>query len=151
MKDKLIKFLIGLLFLFTSIDLATGKETPQFERFSVKIYQGTKALLNLESHAEAKNFRTRLQKAIQKAPNFAGHFVFTAWGCGASCLMPAIINVKTGDVYFPDFVVIYDPNKEPFEFKPNSRLLIIHGSLGEEAPIGTFYFRWDEHKLVPLP
>jgi hypothetical protein len=99
--------------------------------------------------AEDRVFRTRLREAARRRPNFAGHYVLTAWGCGTGCRIGALIDAKTGRVHwFPHQAYAdYDapPDFEPIRFRLDSRLLVIFGAPDEEdeAGLGTYYYNFD--------
>lgn len=97
---------------------------------------------------------------------FAGHYMFVErGGCGAGCHRAAIIDLQDGKVYEPDEIamVLATLNTLPgtmcsklaidcldtFTFKPDSKLLIVSGQLGEDAKRRGFYFyKWDENHLI---
>jgi AraC-like DNA-binding protein len=68
-----------------------------FEKYPAKIYTGKKAPLKL---GDWRSFRTRLTEAHKEGDvNFAGNYIVTTWGCGASCVSGAMIDKRTGNVY----------------------------------------------------
>lgn len=91
----------SLLLIFSILISTTAlakNSVPQFKNYAVKsIYSGKTAQLNL-SDEHARFFRTRLRDALTEQPNFAGEYVITMWGCGASCRMYSIINKRTGQL-----------------------------------------------------
>ncbi|MBF0100442.1 MAG: hypothetical protein HQK77_05990 [Desulfobacterales bacterium] len=120
----------------------------------------------LDTH-EARNFRTNLRESAKEGPNFAGHYRIAEWGCGTCCASFALINLKTGKVWFPPFFVsccypldnentidddAYKTNGEGeadgdsiFEqatllYQKNSSLLIVIGSQNESPNCGVYYF-----------
>lgn len=95
-------------------------------------------------------FRTRLREAAQEKPNFAGHYILTAWGCGAGCLMGAAIDANTGKVYwFPHTICCWneierDNNFTPIEFRLSSRLVVFTGIRNErEGDQGAHFYEFD--------
>ncbi len=78
---------------------------PQFKDHSVSDrYIGKTARLALTR--DDRMFKTRLAWAAKnQRPNFAGHYILTSWGCGTTCLMGAIIDAKTGKVYWWNFSI----------------------------------------------
>lgn len=120
-----------------------------FEKYPAKLYKGKKAPLKL---GEWSYFRTRLKAAHQDGKiNFAGNYIVTTWGCGASCLSGAMIDKRTGKVYdiplgeTEDGVTPYESGAECFAegaeledserlvFYPNSRLFISRNCEGERV------------------
>jgi hypothetical protein len=62
-----------------------------------------------------------LREGARKGPNFAGHFTITYWGCGhTDCATLAIINARTGRVYFAPFDIESD-----IHYRRSSRLLLV--------------------------
>lgn len=146
-----IFILFVLLAIFLQSD-ANAKQTPGFGDFKTKkIYSGKVASPDIKSHPEAKMYKTRLLNAAKGKVNFAGKYIFAAWGCGASCKMAAIINAKTGKVYILPFTVCcWKKDEEPFDYKINSKLLIVRGMRSEKPPQHTFYYKWEDGKLENL-
>jgi hypothetical protein len=86
---------------------------PRFEDHPVKqIYEGTPAAPKIVTPAE-REYRTRITQGVEKGwgvlrdgkeqnhpgPNFAGKMIVVKWGCGSPCLMMAMVDAETGDVY----------------------------------------------------
>ena len=97
-------------------------------------------------------YRTRIREGVEKGwgvdrggleqskpgPNFAGDMIVIKWGCGAPCLMAALGNARTGEIYDPPLAVDQTlalpllsigccsagRNLE-LEFRQNSRLMIV--------------------------
>ncbi|HEX8329283.1 MAG TPA: hypothetical protein VF629_17240 [Hymenobacter sp.] len=104
-------------------------------------------------------FRTRIREAARQKPNFAGHYVLAAWGCGAECLSSAIIDVETGRVYFDGGSLCCwfssrlpekPENFEPIDFRVNSQLVVFTGLLNEEGRNEPHYFAFEGGKLVAV-
>jgi hypothetical protein len=89
-----------------------------------------------------KAFRTNLIHASQKPANFAGHYVLTTIGCGASCILTSAIDIKTGRVFWiPDTLCCWDDAvTEPVAFHADSRLLVLEGRRNEKT-YGTWYWK----------
>ena len=80
-----------------SVSLAFGA-TPSFEQFPARPGAvPASGRLKLKSPQD-REYRSALQRAASASPNFAGHYVVTNIGCGASCLLTAAIDTKTGSV-----------------------------------------------------
>lgn len=100
-------------------------------------------------------FRTNLRNAEKDGINFAGHYILTDWGCGTDCAEVAIIDAKTGNVFFPlqlqgisSGMIAWPENTDRLEFRPNSRLVILNGyesaELNKKDPVGGIhYFVWN--------
>jgi hypothetical protein len=133
------------------------KSLPKFEDFSVaELFQGKNASLILTK--QDKMYRTRLKNGAQQKPNFAGHYILTVWGCGASCRMGAAIDAKTGRVHWlPGTICCWDYSIEddlaigdPILFRKDSKLLLLSGLINESGINGTHYFRFDKGKFIHL-
>jgi len=133
---------------------------PSFSQYRVvERYAGHQAPPKLMPGTAAWQFRTRIREAARSKPNFAGHYVLASWGCGAECLSSAIVDVKTGAVYFDDISICcwFSPNShklpehfEPVDFRLNSRPVILSGMLGEEERNKSHYFKFEHGKLIAL-
>lgn len=100
-----ISYLLGLLVLSFALTSAQTR-TPQFKDFPPnREYAGKNAPVIIT--AEDRLYRTRLREAAQEKPNFAGHYILTAWGCGAGCLMGAVIDANTGKVHWFPHTICY--------------------------------------------
>jgi hypothetical protein len=83
----------------------------------------------------------------------------TSWGCGTNCNDAAIIDARSGRVFFPPqlagFGVGFESwlgSDDPLEFKPGSSLLILKGyppsELNKEHPSGGYlYYVWNGSAL----
>jgi hypothetical protein len=151
----------ALLFTFFLLALlpvsapAQQGRVPQFKDYAVnEIYKGKSARPILDRDSRA--FRTRLRSAAKEKPNFAGRYIVTAWGCGTSCLIGAVIDAKTGRVYwFPESLCCWgydiDDDFRPIEYRLNSRLIIFSGARGEkEGDNGTHFYKFDNGRFVHL-
>ncbi len=130
---------------------------PRFESYPARVYRGRVAPVNLRSSKGAGTFRTRLREGSKAGVNFAGHFSLVGWGCGTGCMSVAVINAKTGAVYFPKElyafgVWLFSDDGEVLTFKPDSRLLILSGfpyseTERDEPKAGLYYYEWTGARL----
>jgi hypothetical protein len=152
--------LILLFCLFISICAPAQKATePSFSRYAATVEKGHARSIDFNNDAGARTMRTRLSEALSGGINFAGHYIVASWGCGTGCISGAIIEAKTGKVYWPlplnALSVWYDGQNyadEPIAFHKNSRLLIISGSPGgkdndPDKPNGKYYYEWKANGL----
>lgn len=129
---------------------------PPFTHYPAGVpYRGATTAPRLAPGTAAWRFRTRIREAAQQPANFAGHYVLASWGCGAECLSFAIIDRKTGAVYFNDQTVCCWGTAVPDDFEPvrgllSSRLLVLTGMLNEAGSAGPHYFTFDHGQLVPV-
>ena len=127
-------------------------EFPSYGAYNVPVaLGGERADVDLSS-AKSRQYADQLESAGGQPVNFAGHYVLAVWGCGASCVMGAAVDATTGGVFWLPFTVCCWPRDvvEPLEFRPDSRLLVVHGSRDEEGS-GTHEFVFDGHAFTLLP
>ncbi len=137
------------LLILSSINGRAEPEVAPFSRFHTsERYSGPIAKPVLRTKMD-QEYRTRLNVAAQQPVNFAGHYVLSAWGCGAQCLMGAILDARNGKVTWLPFTVCCgrDIEAEPIEFRPDSMLLVIRGMRNEQGTNGTFYYRYEQDSL----
>jgi hypothetical protein len=140
-----LAFLIAIVLAAAQVASAT---TPKFDDYSIRdVFRGTPAAPVL-STAKARRFRTELRRQAALGPNFAGHFTLARWGCGAGCVIGAIIDSRTGEVWFPKFRVEDAFTSEgriavhhSTDFRIGSELVVATGVVNE-GDAGTAYFRW---------
>eukprot|EP01034_Spumella_vulgaris_P005216 gene5216-6658_t len=78
-----------------------------------------KAPINYKSHPIAREYKTTITWQYKEEPvNFAGHYVFTSWGCGSPCTGSAIVDVLTGRVYEGPI------SGSGFQVQANSRMVL---------------------------
>jgi hypothetical protein len=151
-------FYLGLL-IANVAQANPGASTVRFgDHPAESIYRGTNAAVNLQSHPEARTYRTRLREAAKEKPSFAGHYIVAEWGCGTCCQQIALIDAKTGTVYFAPFtsslgnqhrldsrLMVVDPPKEIVAY--------YEGKAPPDPMFRTQYYVWDEtkHVFVEVP
>jgi hypothetical protein len=126
-------------------------QEPTFEAFPVREqFQGPVATLRLTTRQD-REFRTALKRATRQKPNFAGHYILTTVGCGAACVMTAVIDAKTGKVqWLPFTLCCWDADiQEPVEYRIDSDLIILHGQKNEQYP-GTWSVRFTNGRFGPV-
>jgi len=165
--------LSALFLLCVSLPAFAQRGTPTFSQYSTRVEKVRNIQVNLKSHKNARMFRTNLRNSAKEGVNFAGHFVVSNWGCGTNCSETAIIDARSGRVFFPSilegaaFGFCETPEEsEPIVYKPNSRLFILYGFKGGEldkpnSKCGIYYFEWtgttfhqlkfDEKKRTDMP
>jgi hypothetical protein len=130
---------------------AQAQDKSDFATYPVtEHFSGKPAALRLVSKQDHE-FRTALRRAAQASPNFAGHFILTSVGCGASCVMTAAIDAKTGKVaWLPFTLCCWDEQvREPIAFRLDSDLIILHGRKNE-GESGTWMMRFVDGKFAPI-
>jgi hypothetical protein len=128
---------------------------PRFEDYpSTDAYKGQNAPIVLSK--DDLNFRTKLRLAARQKPDFAGHFILTAWGCGAECVMGAVIDANSGRVYwFPHTICCWpddaDGKFRPIEYQLGSRLVIFSGARNEkDGDQGTHYYEFRDGRFMHI-
>jgi hypothetical protein len=147
--------LMTLLFIVFNT-ITNAQKAPTYSQFSVKVENKTAKRVNFESHSEAKMYRTNLKNALANSDvNFAGKYILTYWGCGTGCRQGALIDAKTGNVFFPNELQgvyaggIELGDHDMLEFKKNNNLLIIYGYAGRgfesenKNQHGIYYYQWN--------
>jgi hypothetical protein len=66
------------------------------------MYKGKPAPVVLDSR-RARLYRTVLREGTKKGPNFAGRYTIVTWGAGLGVFSVAVVDARTGKVYFPPF------------------------------------------------
>jgi hypothetical protein len=139
----------------TAADLSDPK-APSFGTYLVETHQVVSSpKLDLTSNPIAKTYRTLLREQIAKGPNYAGHYRMAIWGCGTSCAMFAVVDLKTGKVMrarqfsavsgvhlaADDFLSETESESWGFRYKIDSSLLVVLGAPNEdESRAGAYYF-----------
>ncbi len=147
-----------ILNIFGTVALGEQEKRPDFAGFPALIEKTSAKSIDFRRSPGASTFRTRLRDGFKGGVNFAGRYILTGWGCGTGCTNAAIIDGRTGRVYFPDQLAGIgvwfgntDEEFDTFEFRQDSRLLILRGTPGpvdEELDVfnnpkqGTYYFEW---------
>lgn len=135
------------------VPCSAGEKSPQYRDYPVtNVFKSQPATVKLGSNPKARQFRTQLRKQAAQGPNFAGHYRIAVWGCGSSCQQFAIIDCKTGHVYFspqlPYVTYVHWNGDDPgLQFRIDSRLLILNCSPQEEETNGSFYYLWTTNQL----
>jgi len=128
------------------------KAAPRFEDYSATdVFAGQPVPPKIVTSSH-RRYRTRIREGVEKGwgvfgdgveqnktgPNFAGDMIVIQWGCGAPCLMAAVVNARTGEVSNPPLAIDDtlalpilnvggdSPGRNPeLEFRKNSRLMIV--------------------------
>jgi len=128
---------------------------PRFEDFPIlEKFEGAPAPVNLLSHPIAPRFKTALTKGAKEGPNFAGHYTIVSWGCGTMCQVVAVVDAKTGTVYFAPFLTELGA-----EFRINSNLFVVNPPNEIKEVFGGFeipdwvysaYYKWENNQFVNI-
>ena len=147
---------MSLLIIFLLLIPLQGKEksVPRFEEYSTHSrFTGSPAPAII-SHPRARLFHTMIKTQAQNQPNFAGHYNLAIWGCGSACRGFALIDARTGRVYFNpralNVIGVPFQDEDSLQFRPDSRLLIISGSVdgfGGHRDEAKFYYEWRNNRF----
>ena len=136
--------------------LALGKEAPAnqaypFASYPVsEIFHGTPAQPQL-STPYFRQYQTRIREGAKRGPNFAGHYTFVEWGCGAECGTFVIVDTLSGRIYRLDQNISYCCIDEAgMHYRVDSTLVVIvlcPSSPPNQECVRKFY-NWDGSRLV---
>ncbi len=144
--------------------MADVASAPRFSDYPVAAHRPTRLAPPRLASAEARLFRTALRDAARQGPNFAGSYTVAVWGCGASCTSAAIVDARSGRVFFPDVMNDIagthvsgrapdgaEPAYDSLRFRADSRLLAVLGAPGENAARdGVSFYVWTGATMTPL-
>ncbi|MCG2583662.1 hypothetical protein [Massilia sp. TS11] len=145
-----------ILALILALLTTSVQAEPKFSDFPAERFSGATAKVKL-SDQKSRQYASALRASAKRRPDFAGHFVLATWGCGASCVMGAAIDAKTGAVTWIPFTVCCwsASHSSPIDYQRNSRLLVVHGMRNEtglETDVGYFVFDGETFaELKPTP
>ena len=100
-----MKTLIILAFLALATALSAGdwEHAPKSSDYVVKeVFSGKPAPVKISNQRD-RTYRTILRDQAKDGPNFAGHYTMVVEGCGLDSLFVAVVDSKTGNVYWPPF------------------------------------------------
>ena len=131
--------------------VSAQQAVPRFEDFPVEaMFEQTPAPVILAS-ARARMFRTVLTAQAKKPPNFAGRYRVATWGCGSDCHAFAIIDARTGSVYFHRDALwvggLPGNDDDRIQFRKDSRLLVLVGARNDQGE-GKYYYEWTGTRLI---
>lgn len=142
-------------FVLVLTTLARADETHSpapYERYAVRSQDtGRAAPLRLTGRQD-REFTTALRQSYRQLANFAGHHVLTTIGCGASCVLVAVLDKHSGKVSWLPFTVCCwrDSQREPVQFRADSELLVLHGQRDEQGSAGPHYYRFHGGTFEPV-
>jgi len=140
-------FLLPLLLGAFGLSAVAQRHVPTFAEYSVKSEKVRAKDISFKQNPNARRFRTALRDSLREGVNFAGHYVVASWGCGTACLTTAIIDARTGIVFWPrDISAINAYFDDPIQYKVNSRLLILSEPTQDERR-KVSYYEWKNNLL----
>ncbi|WP_051224051.1 hypothetical protein [Flavobacterium tegetincola] len=137
-----------------SEDDSTAHDSINFEKYAVEVQKVVqKAPLDFSSYPDAKFFRTRIIDGYKSNEiDFGGHYIGTIFGCGASCIMGFMVDVRDGKVYDLPLgeqnMCMWDLGKAISN--PDSRLFISSICKKDEESQTPYYiaYVWNEENKV---
>ncbi|MBL4787487.1 MAG: hypothetical protein JKY49_18950 [Cohaesibacteraceae bacterium] len=149
---RILFVLVAALMAFgISAQQSSAIGEPQFYEYQAQVYSGRVSAPDLQSHRDARTYRTRLRNAAKAGRvNFAGQYVLATWGCGTSCLTGGIVNARTGQVHFLPFTVCcsIDQNSPSIDYRADSHLIIFTGLLDEDDPDARHYYQFRDGRFT---
>ena len=132
----------------------TRKKPPSSDDYPVgnnEIYRGKPAAVILALR-RARRYRTTLREAAKKGPNFAGHYTMVTWGSGLGTYSLAVVDAKSGKVYFPPFREVgntsYGFTKEINPaWRVDSKLFAVMGRLEWEGEDGVYLYAFIHNRF----
>lgn len=123
---------------------------PAFSDYPARdSFSGRPASVRLRTRRD-RLYRTRLREGAGRGPNFAGRHTVVYWGCGTGCAQLAVVDAKTGLVYWPpqEYVDIPTPDRGDYDrgyeygagFRRDSRLLVLTDTHYDGEGSYTAYF-----------
>lgn len=133
---------------------STPKSAPRFVDYPATQGEAPRASdpvrLRLTNSA-TRRYTTVLHLEFKEPANFAGHLRVALWGCGTDCRNFAVLDKNTGAAYtlphVEEIAGVMGNDDERVEFRQDSRLLIISGSINEGTVPGKFYYLWTGKSL----
>src|SRR2546421_312769 len=149
--EVVLSILVGTIL---SVTCATAQRpVPEFKDYPASEPHRGKRAPSILTREDIR-FRTRLKEAAKMKPNFARHYILTAWGCGAECLMGAVIDAKTGKVHWIPFTICcwgadVDQSFKPIDYRLDSSLVVFSGARNEKAADnGKHYYKFEKNHFV---
>ncbi len=153
-----MKFVITSLIILMACFISFAQDlsdAPKSSDYPAKqIYTGAPAPVILSSR-RARKYRTVLREGAKEGPNFAGHYTVVAWGCGLGAFSMAVVDARTGKVFFPPFECVdlssfgipyADKGNNP-AFRVDSKLFVIYGTPDEGKPVGLYFYVFGNNRF----
>lgn len=146
--------LLAVLILLAGDAAAQKGRAPRFADYPAgAAFKGRPAPAVISS-PRARLFRTMIRTQAREGPNFAGHYTVVTWGCGTDCREFAVVDARTGRVYFhPKALTVAGvpyQDEARLQFHLGSRLFVVAGQLLGERGVegdGKFYYEWRDNRF----
>ncbi|HEY9099574.1 MAG TPA: hypothetical protein VIN38_11950 [Thiobacillus sp.] len=151
MHQILISIAVSVLFSSAVLAGSVSAQCPGFDQFRVKeVFNGPYAKPDINSSLTGKRFRTVIQNAYVREPDFAGHYRVISWGCGSNCHVFVLVDMKTGQlIHAPGPASLdaeYHVDSALFVIDPQDRIQESGSDMYQ-----TKYFVWGKVKGAFLP
>lgn len=137
-------------------------DLPRSEDYPVRkseYFKGKPAAPKLRSK-RAKTYRTVIREGAKSGPNFAGRYTIVTWGAGLGVYSMAVVDAKTGEIYFPPFKTVgntsyglpyLDKGNNP-AFRIDSKLFAVGGCPSQrdecsDDKYGLYLYAFDKGKF----
>ena len=149
--------LISFLFIVAAPTIIVA-QVPSFTDHPAKVVSSRPKPVRLTTR-NARMFRTRLREANRRGVNFAGRYIIATWGCGTGCAQGAVIDSRTGRVYFPKELwggfgpamgvseAVYS-KYDVIDYRPDSSLLILNGWGAKKEGVRFLVWNGNRFRLV---
>jgi hypothetical protein len=141
---------LSLLLVLVSTTVVMA--APQFESYSVTVHRLRKfAQTRIPQSSIDWKMERCLRESDKQALNFSDKYTLVEVGCGTGCSEFCLIDRSTGKVH-PGMSVTMDFPKHyeglaGFEYRRDSRLLIVRGAYEFHYPIFVNYYLWSQTKF----
>ena len=134
------------------VNASPAATPPSFAQFPVAEHFSAVSMRPKLTSRQDREFKSALVAAARRPVNFAGHFILTTIGCGASCLLIAVIDAKTGHISWSPFTLCCWPveRTEPVGFRRDSDLIVQFGQINETGHGGAHFFRFVHGQFIAL-
>lgn len=153
----------ALLFVYSNEIAFAQKRIPVFKAYPVaKIYKGKPAPLKL-AREEKRVYGEKLQYTIENygEVDFAGHYIVANWSCGMWCTWSAVIDAKTGKVYWWDGILsvcfphldkdfVCNEKFSNVEYGIDSKLIVFFGRRTDAGGRGFHYYEFENGRFIHL-
>ena len=137
--------------------LAQEQPLPRFEDYPAPGKFTGKPVPAIIAGQPARFYRTRIRSGAKEGPNFAGHYTVVTWGCGSGCRWYAVVDARTGRVYFnpkaASVMTVPYQDEDSLQFRIDSRLLVVSGyvwGLRHEQSEAKYYYEWRNNRFKLL-
>ena len=98
--------IFAMLLLSMTSYAGDWEHAPKSSDYAVgEVFKGKPAPVKL-SKPKDRMYRTALRREAKEGPNFAGYYRMVVVGCGLDSFFLAVVDSRTGDVYWPPFECI---------------------------------------------